>query len=148
VGPRGGRITTASTMVDRCNDPHHRGIVSPCSFPTFFVTAATTHRAYTMSLPGRHGSTINPAWWRPSEMAQIDVMLLLTSPEIITNLRYKRYVFLRRKHENTSHRPHRQVVISIKKILWLDAICGGTRSGGPWRPWDDGGRHGRLVQFC
>ncbi len=28
-------------------------------------------------------------------------------------------------------------------VCWLIVICGGTGSGAPWRPWDDGDRQGR-----
>ncbi len=58
-------------------------------------------------VPKRRGSTIDSARRRSSETAPIPTMLLLlTSPEIIANLRYKSYVFLRTKNENTTHRPH------------------------------------------
>jgi hypothetical protein len=61
VGPRGSRKTMESSTVDLRDDPHRGGIFSPCSSPAFFVTAAATHRAYTMLLPGGHGSMINLA---------------------------------------------------------------------------------------
>jgi hypothetical protein len=83
-------------MVDGRDDPHRGGIVPPCSFPAFFVATAATHRAYTMSLPGGRGKMIDSAWRRSSETAPIlTVLLLLTSLEIIANLGYKSYVFLR-----------------------------------------------------
>ena len=44
----------------------------PCSFPAFFVATAATHHAYTASLPGRRGSTINLAWRRSSETSDPD----------------------------------------------------------------------------
>ena len=77
-------------IFDRCDDPHCGGIVPPCSFPTFFVATAVTHRAQTTSLPGGRGSMTNLAWRRSSMTAPIPMMmLLLTSPEIIANLQYK-----------------------------------------------------------
>jgi len=30
---------------------------------------------------------------------------------------------------------------------WLIVVCGDARGGAPWRPWDDGGRHGWGVLF-
>ena len=59
-------------MVDGRDDPHRGGIVPPCSFPAFFVTTAATHRAYTTSLPGGRGSTINSAWRWSSETSDPD----------------------------------------------------------------------------
>jgi hypothetical protein len=48
------------------------GIVPPRSFPAFFVSTATTHRAKTTSLPGGCGPTINSAWRRLSETSDPD----------------------------------------------------------------------------
>ena len=30
--------------------------------------------------------------------------------------------------------------------FWLIVACCSNGSGAPWRPWDDGGRHGRWVR--
>ena len=34
---------------------------------------------------------------------------------------------------------------SCRASFWLIFACGGVRSRAPWRPWDDGGRHGRWL---
>jgi hypothetical protein len=50
-----------AALIMQCNDLHHGEIVSSCSFSAFFGTAAAGHHVYMMSLPGRSGSTIDPA---------------------------------------------------------------------------------------
>ncbi len=36
--------------------------------------------------------------------------------------------------------PHKTVT-----QCWVIVVCGGAGIEAPWRPWEDGGRHGRWV---
>ncbi len=135
------------------------GIVSSHSSSSYFATTATTHLSPTMSLPGLCSITTDLVKRLPSR--QLQCRRGCSSSPCQVSHGVLLYVFLHRTQLTTTpqcpstrcDQNNRQQppwfptpnanAHNSHPVCWLIVICGGTRSGAPWRPWDDGDRQGR-----
>jgi hypothetical protein len=46
----------STTMIDRCKNLHHEGIVTSLFSSSYFATTAATHHSLMMSLTGQRGA--------------------------------------------------------------------------------------------
>jgi hypothetical protein len=138
---------------------HVVGIVSSCSSSSYFAATATTHLSPTMSLPGRCSITTNSAKRLPSRRLQCRRGCSSSPCQVSRGM--LPYVFLHRTQLTTTpQRPSTRPDLFGRQrppwcptsdanahnghpVCWLIAVCGGAKSGAPWRPWDDGDRQGR-----
>ncbi len=64
---RGGRRTTAATMIDQCKKSHRAKNLSSCSYSAFCAYTADTHHAAMMSRIGGCEEALNLAWRLPRQ---------------------------------------------------------------------------------
>ncbi len=138
---------------------HVVGIVSSCSPSSYFAATATLHLSPTMSLPGQRSITTDSAKRLPSRRLQC--RRGCSASPCLVSCGMLPYVFLcrtqltttpqcpsTRRDQNGQQRPPRCPTPDAgthngHPVCWLIVVCGGTRSGAPWGPWDDGDRQGR-----
>jgi len=153
VGLHGGRRTTSTAMIDRREKSHRaENLVSWTYSSVFAATTATHHTAMMCRIGGREEAT-DSAWRlprrrlgsRPPWLVGACSLANLPSKNTLTTLQLR---LSTRRNQNGRQRPPwcpstRAGAYNSRPECCLIVVCGGAGSEAPWRPWDDGNRHGR-----
>ncbi len=153
MGPHGGRRTTSATMIDRCEKSHLAEYLFSCSYSSYCTfTTATHHAAMMYQIGGREEAT-NLAWRLPRQRLRCRP-LWLEGGFSLANLSGKNMLTTTQQHLSTRRDLNSQhqlpwcptrgaATYNSQPAGWMIVVCGGAGNGAPWRPWDDGGGHGR-----
>jgi len=140
-----GRRQTAAAMIDRCEKSHRAEKLSTCSYSAFCAYTTATHHAAMMSPIGRREEARRRL--RSRLPWSVGTCSLANLP--IKNTHHNNPQRLSTRHDlNGRQRPPwcptpGSATYSSCPECWLIVVCGGAGREAPWRPWDDGGRHGR-----
>ena len=152
MGPHGGRRMKAAAMIDLCKKLRQAENLSSCSFSAFCAATAVTHHAAMMNRIGGREEATDSAWRLPSRRLRsrppwsVGACLLANLPGKITCHNNPQHLSARGDLKGQQRPPWcptpGPAAHTSRPECWLIVICGGARSGAPWRPWDNGGRHG------
>ncbi len=157
MGPHGGRRTTAASVIDRCKKSHRAENLSSCSYSAFCTFTAATHHAAMMYRISRREEATDLAWRLPRRRLRCwppwleGGCLLANLPSKNTLTTTQQGLSTRRDLNGRQRLPwcptRGTAAYNSQPACWMIVVCGGTESGAPWRPWEDGGRHGRWGSF-
>jgi len=153
VGLHGGCRTTPTAMIDRREKSHRaENLVSWPYSSEFAATTATHHTAMMYRIGGCEEAT-DSAWRLPRRQLGsrppwlVGVCLLANLPSKNTRHNNSQCLSTRRDQNGRQWPPWCPTsgasAYKRRPECWLIFICGGAGSEEPWRPWDDGDRHGR-----
>ena len=140
VGPHGSRRTNAAVMINQCKKPHRAENLSSCSYSAFCDYAAAAAPAAMMFPIGGRKKGTDLVW-------RLKRRRLGSRPPWSDGVCSLANLPSKTQPTTTPQRPSTPgaATCNSRTECWLIVICGSTRSEAPWRPWDDGGRHGRWV---
>jgi hypothetical protein len=152
VGLHGGRRTTSTAMIDRREKSHRAENLVSWPYSSEFSATTATHHATMMYQISRREEATDLAWRlprrrlrsRPSWLVGACLLANLPSKNTLTqhNCVYRRVVT--KMADNGRHgAPLPAPAHTTVAQCWLIVVCGGAGSEAPWRPWDNGDRHGR-----
>ena len=153
MGLHGGRRKASTAMIDRREKSHRaENLVSWPYSSELAATTATHHTAMMYRIGGREEAT-DSAWRlprrrlgsRPPWLVGACSLANLPSKNTLTTTQLR---LSTRRNQNGRQRPPwcpstRAGAYNSRPECWLIVVCGGAGSEAPWRPWDDGDRHGR-----
>ncbi len=153
MGLRGGRWTTSTTMIDRCEKSHRAENLSFFSHSTFCTSTAATHHTVMMYQIGGRKEVTDLVWRlprrrlgsRPPWLVGGYSLANLPSKNTLTTTQQR---LLTHRDQNGRQQPpwcptHSAGAYNSRPECWLNIVCGGPGSEAPWRLWDDSGHHGQ-----
>ncbi len=153
MGLHVGRRTTSTTMIDRRKKSHRvENLVSWPYSSGFSATTATHHTAMMYRIGGRE-EAIDLAWRLPQQWLRSRPSWLVGAC-LLANLPRKNMLTTTQLclstccDQNGGQWPPwcptpSAGACNSRPECWLIVVCGGAGSEAPWRPWDDGDRHGQ-----
>ena len=153
MGLHGGRRTTSTAMIDQREKSHRADNLSSCSYSAFCAYAATAAAAAMMFRIGGRKEATDLAWRLPRRRLGsrppwlVGACLLANLPSKNTLTTTQQRLSTRRDQNGRQWPPwcpnSCTGAYNSRPECWLIVVCGGAGSEAPWRPWDDGDRHGR-----
>jgi hypothetical protein len=153
VGLHGGRRTTLTAMIDRREKSYRAENLVYWPYSSKFATTTATHHTAMRYQIGGRKQTTNLVWRMPQRQLEsrpswlVGVCLLANLPRKNT-LATTQLFLLTHRDQNGQQQPPwcptpgTGAYNSHLECRWLIVVCGGAGSVAPWRPWDDGDRHG------
>ncbi len=152
MGLHGGRRTTSTAMIDRRKKSHRAENLVSWTYSSVFATTTATHQTAMMCQIGRRKEATDLAWrlpqrrlgsWPPWLVGACS-LANLPSKNTLATLQLR---LLTRRNQNGRQRPPwcpstRAGAYNSLPECWLIVVYGGAGSEAPWRPWDNGDRHG------
>ncbi len=153
MGLHGGRRTTSTAMIDRREKLHQAENLVSWPYSSESAATTTTHHTTMMyQIDGRKEAT-DLAWRLPGRRLRSQPSWLVGAC-LLANLPSKNTLTTTQLHLSTRHDQNGRQwppwcptsgagTYNSRPKCWLIVVCGGAGSEAPWRPWDDGDRHGR-----
>ena len=124
-----------------------------CSHSAFCASTAATHHATMMYRISGCKEATDLVWGLPRQRLGsrppwlVGVCLLANLPSKNTLTTTQQRLSTRRDQNGRQWPPWCPTpgagAYNSRPECWLIVVCGGAGSEAPWRPWDDGDRHGR-----
>ncbi len=153
MGLHGGRRTTSTAMIDRCEKLHQAENLVSWTYSSVFAATTTTHHTAMMYRIGGRKEATDSAWRlkrqplgsRPPWLVGACLLANLQSKNTRHNNPQRLFT---RRDQNVRQWPpwcpnSCAGAYNSRPECWLIVVRGGAGSEAPWRPWDDGDRHGR-----
>ena len=153
MGLHGGRRKASTAMIDRREKSHRSENLVSWPYSSDFAATTTAHHTTMMYRIGGREEATDSAWRlprrrlgsRPSWSVGAYSLANLPSKNTLTTTQLR---LSTRRNQNGRQRPPwcpstRAGAYNSRPECWLIVVCGGAGSEAPWRPWDDGDRHGR-----
>jgi hypothetical protein len=142
-----------TNIIDRCTKSHRVGNLVSWPYSSEFFATTTKHHAAMMSRNGRRKESTDLAWRllrrrlgsRPPW--SVGAYSLANLPSKNTGHNNPQCLSTHRDLNGRQRPPWcptpGAAADNSCPECWLIVVCGGARSEAPWRPWEDGGHHGR-----